>query len=629
MRRALPLLFLAACGGAEPLDIPADCNPLLAGHDCLLPYPSDFFRDPATGRIETRGAAKLLSTDNLSADLGDWRPIYGFSRLPTIVAVLGTPIARDRLVAITDDPELSTSFSTSASLLIDATTGAAIPHFADLDPFAEDETRRAIVLHPLVSLEEDRRYIVALAGLREPTQSLAPAPEGFRRIRDGETENDPVLGPLTAKYETEIFPLINIPRAEIQLAWDFTTGKDEQATQDMLRVRELTLAALAETPPVVTINAVEEGTKVWRIVRGEVTGPLFLESDEQGEAVPLVYDGDGRVQRNGSLSIPFVAIIPHSAQTSTARAIAYGHGFFGTRREIEEDWAGDIATRLNAVLFAIDWWGMSSQERLGVIANLVGQPSHVLAFTDGVHQGMANWIVMSKAIQNALAREDAFHRPADPNPVYDPTHVYFLGISAGHILGGVAAAVVPDFSRVALNVGGAGWTHIMFRAKPFLPFLEVMSYALADPLARQKYTASMQRGFDRIDPAIYARWALADALPGTVGDRRVLLQIGIGDVEVPNVGAFLHARVLGAGLTMPSPSSVWGVDAFTDQRAALTLFDFGIDAAAVYRDPMPQQRFNEVHLGVRLLEATHAQLDAFFRPDGQVTHPCDGACDPE
>jgi hypothetical protein len=46
---ALALVW-AGCGPASPpLELPEGCQPLLGGLDCLLPYPSDYFRrDDAT-----------------------------------------------------------------------------------------------------------------------------------------------------------------------------------------------------------------------------------------------------------------------------------------------------------------------------------------------------------------------------------------------------------------------------------------------------------------------------------------------------------------------------------------------------------------------------------------------------
>src|SRR5947209_4123521 len=99
----LPLTFgaLASCStssGNPPLAMPDGCQPLLGGYDCFLPYPSDFYRVPdattKTGaRLSPTGAAKLVSKDGTSADVGEWRPIDGASRIPVIVGVLPSAVA--------------------------------------------------------------------------------------------------------------------------------------------------------------------------------------------------------------------------------------------------------------------------------------------------------------------------------------------------------------------------------------------------------------------------------------------------------------------------------------------------------------------------------------------------------
>lgn len=640
---ALLLVLAAGCsGGTEPLDLPDGCNPLLGGLDCFLPYPSDFFRDPSTGAIVTTGAAKLKGKDNLSADTAEWRPIPGYSRIPTIVTLFGVGLDPGPLPGYFEDPELSRSPATSASLILEVATGRTIPHFADLDPRAASDETRALVLHPIVHLEEDTRYIVAFSGLVEAGGAPVAPPKGFRRIRDRELDGGPEsLATLGARYETEVFPALEaagLARAELQLAFDFTTGPDSGVAGDMLRARELAVEAVAAELPAIEITAVEEdpdpAARVWRIVRGKVTGPLVLESPRAGDGAALAVDGEGRVRLNGTLEFKFVALVPGTVRDDPApgRALAYGHGFFGSAREIEDEAPIEIANRLHAVLFSIDWWGMSREDSLTVADSIVARPSHTASFTDGVHQAMVNWITFDRAIREALPALEGFQRPAGHAaagaPVYDPESAGgLLGISQGHILGGVAASVVPGFSRIVLNAGGAGFTHMMFRARPFLTFLELFEFSVGDPLTMQKIVATLQRPFDRIDPATYARWIREEPLPGSPPDRKVLLQIGAGDTQVPHLAALLHGRTLGAGRTGQEGRVLYGLPIHDEQRAALTLYDFGVDESFTGL-AVPPDHGNIVHDGIRQLDAAIEQMAELFER-GRLVHTCDGACDPE
>ena len=44
---------------------------------------------------------------------------------------------------------------------------------------------------------------------------------------------------------------------------------------------------------------------------------------------------------------------------------------------------------------------------------------------------------------------------------------------------------------------------------------------------------------------------------------------------------------------------------------------------------MNSWKANKGHNGVRRLDASMRQLDAFLRSEGRIEHTCDGPCDPE
>lgn len=619
--------LLIACSGAEPLEVRAGCQPLAAGVDCVLPYPSDFFRT-ADG-VALEGAAKLVADDGTSADLGDSRRIDGFSRLPLIVATFVEPIGAEGLVGIDDDPARSLAAGTSATLILDASTGAAVPHYADVDPLEGDGTRNALVLHPLVALREDTRYVVVVAGLTNASGGRIAPLEGFRRVREG----DDVAG--LERYADDVLPVVDaagFARADVQLAWDFTTGRDEVVKRDLLKGRELMRAAVTATPPVVTIEEVvedppDEGKAlIGREVHGTITVPMLVDRPDRGAT--LLRDPAGDVRIEGTTEVPFVVMIPKSVRdgTAPARVLCYGHGFFGQRTEALQGPPQAIADALGAIVFAIDWQGMSMRDVTEIVDELVGEPWNATHFTDRVHQGLLNWIAFTAAIRGPLTEAPELRRAGVA--LYDPAQMSFLGISQGHILGGAMTAVNPDIDRVALQVGGAGLVHMMARSKPFEPFLELMALAITDPLARLTYVATMQRRLDTIDPATYAVHLVEAPLEGTVDDRKVLMQIGVADTSVPDVTGYLHARLIGAQVTAPSAVDVYGLEPFADGDAAITIFDFGADRSFI-RSPKAAIAKNEVHEGVRRLPVAIDQLDAFLRAGGALAHPCDGVCDPE
>ena len=645
-----------AASDEAPLAIEDGCQPLLARTTvdtasrgtCLLPYPSDFYRDGSDGttRIRTKGAAKPRRATGELADIHDVVAMDGFSLIPTIVATLPSILSPDGLPSLVDDPARSAS-AASATVVVDAETGAFVPHYVDHVDRGVDETHRPIVLRPFAPLAAKRRYIVALKGIRlaaadgapsDPAK-LAPPPEGFRRIRDGSASLDASLVAVKERFDREVFaPLerAGIARRDLQLAWDFTTGSEEQPRADLLRVRELTLAWLTTNTPEITITEAKAGSeRIWRTINGTITGPLFL--DQAGVGGRLFRGPDGQVAQNGTTTFPFTVNVPNAVRDrfEPGRALAVGHGFFGGRTELDGNGAKTIAEHLAAVEFGLDWWGMSKEDIGRATLTLGEDPAHGTDFAERVHQAMANWLVTTSAIRGPLTKVPELMRPAEGpgvvigaggasnagQPVYDPSFVGYFGASQGHILGGTLAALNPDFSRVVLNVGGGGFTHMMPRSSNFGPFSLVLDVTFEDALIVQAYIAMFQRAIDRIDPVTYAPLVVTD-------ERRVLVQTGLGDAQVPNAGSFLHARALRVKQTIPAPASVFGLEPTNDPNAsALTLFDFGIDTSGSAK-PFPLDQ-NGVHEGVRVNPAALREMDEFLRPGGTIVHPCDGPCDPE
>lgn len=624
------------------LGLAAGCQPLLAGDDCFLPYPSDFHLTedsslPSGKRYAPQGAAVLISDKGANADVSTWMPSDGASRNPTILTLLGSPVSMDGLVGILDPYERSTTLD-SPTLLIEAETGELIPHFVDVDIRDDRPERQSLVFTPLTGLKEKTRYIVAVRRVKGPDGQFAKTPEGFRRLRD--QENDPDLAPLLARYEQQIFSPLNkltVDRSELQLAWDFTTGSDELTRRDMLHLRELTLDWLKTHSPEVTVDDVtekNEDPQVWRTIRGKVKVPLFLESDQPGAA--LHRDGEGHVAQNGEAQIEYIARIPTSVRDhfGPARPLAFGHGFFGSRDEVIGGACAQMAQDLQMVFLSINWWGMSGDDLGKVASDLVNQPNKTAAFTDRLHQAMANWTVVTAAMRTTLAEQPAFHRPEEGQPgvskdpqgnsnakaaLLDTSRVYFLGISQGHILGGTLAAFDPDLDRIVLNVGGAALTQMMFRARPFSSFLLMLASGMKEEFLQRKFTATLQPAFDRIDPAFWARYVLQDKLPGSPEDRRILQQAGIGDVQVPNLGSFLHARLLGLPQITPAPSIVFGLQQQPGpiEGSAFALYDFGV-SPEVYREPKGATKETPIHNNLRLRPDALEQMDLFLRPDSKI-----------
>ena len=66
-------------------------------------------------------------------------------------------------------------------VILKADTGERVMHFAELDPRAFEEDRRALVIRPLTRLVNGARYIVAIRGLVDISETRRGNPELLQR----------------------------------------------------------------------------------------------------------------------------------------------------------------------------------------------------------------------------------------------------------------------------------------------------------------------------------------------------------------------------------------------------------------------------------------------------------------
>lgn len=614
--------------GVEP--IPDGCNPVAWEHDCVFPYPSDVFLE--NGAVGLTGEAQFKVRDQ-PVDFFAASPTDGFSVHPGIVARIRGGFDDTGLIFHDGDID-ATLAPGSTTVLLDAASGQPIPHFAEAFKGNQDPNLSYLGIRPLVRLEPSHRYIVAIQTLRSKQGDELHPPAGFGAIKAGSQVRHPALRALQTRYDADIFePLeaFGVAREELYLAWDFTVRSETDLTADVLSVRTQTLAHLDANGPNLKVSSVHTGDEIppaarpylSRVVRGTITVPLFVSTPDAGAT--LTRDASARPVAAATAEVPFVATIPNSVmdQADTAgpaRVIQFGHGIFGERDEIVSEVQAEFADQKRFVLVAVDWWGMSRADRDVVVANIVQAPDAIYSFTQRLVQAMANQLVLTRAIRTALDAQDAFR--VDNLPLVDRDSVFFMGISMGHILGGVYAALASDISRFVLHVGGGSFGFIQTRSEAFQA-LEIILRGVFGPEQGQRLTAVSSTFFDAIDPIAWAPFVRAAPLAGSPA-KDVLMHAGVGDVAVPNLATHLHARALGLPLLEPAVREIYGLQPVATATSAFMEVDFGIGDPTRYW--MAPEAANPVHDSTRRVPAVRDQIDAFMRNDGQVVQPCGGPC---
>jgi hypothetical protein len=629
------------------LTIAEGCNPLAFEEDCFFPFPSDFFLQeggdlPSGHTVAITGAAQVFNTEGSLIDMTAVYPSDGFSHHPIINAYFTDEPDNDQFLGWLEDPAPSTE-PDYVTLLLDTETSEFVPHFSELDARPGARDRHALYIRPLVRLENERRYVVAIQGIVNGAGETITAPSGFVQLRDGVPTTADSLEALRERYESEVFgPLetMGVDRGNLTLAWDFTTQSLENVTTDMLRSRELALDAFALNNPSVQVDEVLEGSGegglgdlsdlVARQINGTIEVPLVVDSDRPGAV--LLRDNDGVVRTAGTARARFSLMIPHSVldldDPQPTRVVQFGHGFFGGLEEAMGSVQAEAASEGGWIVAAVDWWGMSSPD-LGPVAEMISSdPTHTFDFTDRLHQGMVNFMALSRAIQTTM--QDVPELQEDGVSLLSDSELYFYGISQGHILGGTFFALSPDIDRAVMSVGGASFTLMMSRAAPFGQFLAILSFGIADELDVQKFIAMSPFAMDRIDPMTYVPLTF-DSPIDPASDKRILMNVGIGDSTVPNVANYLHARALGLPALVPTgevPPLMESLDLSGggQDTSALLMVDYNIvprpDIESRLSGPA-----NCVHGSVRTQPFVIEQMSAFMRPDGQIVFPCEGACE--
>lgn len=546
---------------------PAGCDPLDTRH-CFLPYPSNQFTAPdastETGlRVTFPQEGSPVNSSGVAIDIAEINRNDGFSPNSTIITyIAGLDPEASALPTWTD---LGASLDDDATVvLIDAESGERFPLWAEPDLHAPDPADQTLNIHPAIALPEGRRYVVALRNLTATDGAPIEPSAVFRAYRDRLLTEIPAIEDRRDAMESDLaaLELAGIDRADLILAWDFTTASTDSIAGRMLHIRDEALELLGEAAPKVTVTAVvdqpEEGI-AYR-VEGTYTVPNFLEGDG-GPGNAFHYESDPAVDADAlpsvntehpTLESPFACNISDAtlAGSEPAHLVQYGHGLLGSFDEIDAGNVRAFSNEHDIVHCATKWAGMSEDD-IGNAVEVLGDFSSFDSMADRLQQGVLNQIFLGRLMlaEDGLVALPEFRRP-DGSPLIDNSELDFDGNSQGGIMGLMLIAVSPDIDRAVLGVPGMNYSLLLPRSVDFATYEAVMVPAYPSPFDRTLIISLIQMLWDRGEGAGYVQHVTTDNYP-SVDPVTVLLDVAYGDHQVSQLSALIEARTLGAAIHRP------------------------------------------------------------------------------
>jgi hypothetical protein len=576
-----------------PVLLLEDCDPIVPD-ECGFPFPSSVWTaadsTTATGVHVYFGDATLPAYD-LQGDHIDKTPFLGRDGFSPGSSIM-THLPDATVTGLADAYHIEVSMAldssmrpTSPTVLLEADTGALVPHWAELDelPTATDD-RRTFFIRPAVRLKDNTRYLVAIRNVVDDTGTPLPVNPVFQALRDDSPSSEISVAPRRALYADIISKLqsyaIDIP--SLQLAWDFTTASEADTTQWMVHMRDDALQKVGAAGPSYTYtqcsptpsgpsNAAcgifdDTSPYIRRRIIGQMTVPLYLDNPNPGAS--LNFGSDGMPAQNGTASFQFTIQIPNSLVNSgkPGPIIQNAHGLFGDQSEGQgpTGYMDETCDREGYVEVAVDLVGMASDDGSSYVPNLLAgdlsQFSHVV---DRMHQGFVNELLAMRMMIGAMSTDPA--TIFDGKPTIDPTQRFYRGDSQGGISGGVYMALTTDVTRGLLGEPGAPYNTLLDRSVDFNGFFLIIRGAYPDPVDIQFGEGLIQLLWDRAEPEGYIPYISQSTLPCAVctgpstPPHNVLVHVAIGDQQVTPLAAHFIARSVGAQNLSPVNREIYGV----------------------------------------------------------------------
>lgn len=524
------------------------------GNECLLPFPSDAFTvadaSTTTGlRVALPLSAMPTNAGGVPVDTSAHNQADGFGPGSAGLALLpGVDPATSGLPPITDIG--ASLLDTSASVVVDATTGERLAHWSEIDSQTADEDRQGLFVRPASNYTPSHRIVIALRDLVDGAGQPIEPTAAFVAYRDRVLTDDPAVEARRPAMERLFLDLAlaGVARDDLVIAWDFTVISNDNLTGPLFGMAEDAFADLGDAAPTFSIDSVvDESTR--RVINGTYDIPLYLTGDgSPGNGLNLVDDGL-HPTRNGTWTAPFRCQIPFFEEaTDPGPGVVYGHGLLGTGRQATSSGPTSLS-RYNFVVCGTDLIGMAEEDVGNAVASLQ-DASNFRTLAERLMQGHLNEAFLARL----LAHPDGFAADAaflvDGESTIDADRTYFYGISQGGIMGPATTAISPDIDRAGFGVPGVNYSTLLNRSIDFDLYQTILDPAYPDKLDQAVVLLANQMLWDRGEGNGYVH-LFADPLPG-MNDKQGLLQVALGDHQVANIAAEVMARTMEAGAVWPA-----------------------------------------------------------------------------
>ena len=358
-------------------------------------------------------------------------------------------------------------------------------------------------------------------------------------------------------------------------------------------------------------------------------------SGDGARAMPTRLDGEGE-------RVGWVARIPcsvlHQPSGAYPFVLQYGHGLFGSRDEVNAGYLSKIANENGWILVALDWSGMAQYDVPQAIRIMTARFDEFASMPQRTVQGWAYDAMLMRLMgTEAMSKLPAFQSPTTKASLLSPSRYAegartaqqaleagnihlegpltagYYGNSQGSVVGCGYCAYQRDIRRCTCGVPGCPFALILSRSADFAPYYTALKLQFTHAQDIRLAITLLQVLWDQGESG---GW-LQEMAP-----KQVLLQAGIGDAQVNNLGAELMARAYSASTMKPQTRHVYGLpereDTFDGSALVEWLYDDVPDSPA---GDVGRTDGKDVHECPRREPAAQRQMTLFLQGHN-VTQQC-------